>query len=219
MTIENGVDVDLFAREKDVRGLRSSLGLADRDMVIGIVANLKKVKNHLFLLQAFAKVVEEFENVKLLVIGRGFSGESDNTEDDLRLFVNNHRLTERVLFLGYRTDISELLKMMDVFCLPSLREGLPIGLIEAMAARLPVVGTNVEGIRDVITPNVDGLLVELGDVPALRDALTGLTRDLLWRDKLGTAARNKAVERYSLQRCVREYEQLFLSLANTSESR
>jgi len=212
VTIENGVDIDLFAREKDVRGLRSSLGLADGDIVIGIVANLKKVKNHLFLLQAFAKLAKEYEKVKLLVIGQGFAGESDNTERDLRLFVDNHRLAERVSFLGYRTDIPELLQAMDVFCLTSLREGLPIGLIEAMAAGLPVVGTNVEGIRDVITPNVDGMLVELGEVTALADALVGLLRDPQLRQRLGKAGRDKAVERYSLQRCVREYERLFLSL-------
>jgi len=219
VTIENGVDIDLFAREKDVRGLRSSLGLADGDMVIGVVANLKKVKNHLFLLQALAKVAEELENVKLIIVGRGSAGETDNTEDNLRLFVNNHRLAERVSFLGYRTDIPELLQVMDVFCLTSLREGLPIGLIEAMAAGLPVIGTNVEGIRDVITPNVDGILVELDDVAALKDALTSLTRDLQWRDRLGCAGRIKAVERYSLQRCVREYERLFLSLADASATR
>jgi len=219
VTIENGVDIDLFAREKDVRGLRSSLGLADGDIVIGIVANLKKVKNHLFLLQAFAKVAEEYENVKLLVIGRGFAGESDSTESDLRLFVENHRLAERVLFLGYRTDIPELLQTMDVFCLASLREGLPIGLIEAMAASLPVVGMNVEGIRDVITPNEDGILVDLGDVTALKNALIGLIRDERWRDKLGRAGHRKAAQKYSLQRCVREYERLFLSLADASENR
>lgn len=218
-TIENGVDTDLFAQQKDVGGLRGSLGLTDRDIVIGMVANLKKVKNHLFLLQAFAQVAEEFENVKLLLVGQGFTGESDNTEEDLRLFVNNHRLAGRVLFLGYRTDISELLRVFDVFCLTSLREGLPIGLIEAMAAGLPVVGTNVEGIRDVVTRNVDGILVEPGDVTALRNTLIGLIRDERRRNELGRAGQEKSVQKYSLQRCVREYEQLFLSLVKASALR
>jgi glycosyltransferase involved in cell wall biosynthesis len=177
------------------------------------------VKNHLFLLQAFAKVVEEYENVRLLVIGQGFSGDPDNTEDDLRSYVNNHGLAERVLFVGFRTDIAELLHVMDIFCLTSLREGLPTGLIEAMAAGLPVVGTNVEGIRDMITRNEDGILVELGDVMALKDALTRLISDPEWRHRLGRAGREKAVQKYSLQRCVREYEQLFLSLANASAPR
>jgi L-malate glycosyltransferase len=181
-------------------------------MVIGIVANLKKVKNHLFLLQAFAKLAKEYARVKLLVIGQGFAGESDNTDRDLRLFVENHRLVERVLFLGYRTDIPELLQVMDVFCLTSLREGLPIGLIEAMAAGLPVVGTNVEGIRDVITPNLDGVVVAPGEVTALKDALISLLQNPQLRERIGKAGRDKAVGRYSLERCVREYERLFLSV-------
>lgn len=219
VTIENGVDSDLFGREKDVQGLRRGLGLTDRDIVIGTVGNLKRVKNHLLLLQAFAKVSEELASVKLLIVGRGSMLESDDTEDDLRLFVDKHRLAERVLFLGYRTDIAGLLQVMDIFCLTSLREGLPISLMEAMAAGLPVVGTNVQGIRDVITPNVDGILVELGDVTALKIALIGLIGDEQQRNDLGRAGHKKVVQKYSLQRCVHEYEQLFLSLANASVAR
>jgi glycosyltransferase involved in cell wall biosynthesis len=105
---------------------------------------------------------------------------------------------------------------MDVYCLTSLREGLPIGLIEAMASGLPVIGTKVEGIREVITPNVDGILVELGEVIALKDALVGLLGDPQLRQRLGKAGRDKAVKRYSLQRCICEYQQLFLSLAKPS---
>ena len=219
VTIENGVDSGLFERERDVQGLRGSLGLTDHDIVIGIVGNLKKVKNHLLLLQAFAKVAEELESVKLLIVGRGSMGESDDTEDGLRLFVDNHRLAERVSFLGYRTDIAELLQVMDVYCITSLREGLPLGLMEAMAAGLPVIGTNVQGIRDVITPDVDGVLVELGDVTALKIALIGLIGNEQWRNDLGRAGHKKVVQKYSLQRCVHEYEQLFLSLANASVAR
>jgi glycosyltransferase involved in cell wall biosynthesis len=218
VTIENGVDLDLFAGERDVRGLRNSLGLADGDVVIGIVANLKRVKNHLILLQAFAKVAEEIEHAKLLVIGQGFPGEPDNTESELRSFVMHHGLAGRVSFLGFRKDIAELLHVMDVFCLTSLREGLPIGLIEAMAAGLPVIGTNVEGIRDVIVRDEDGILVEPGDVGALTKALIRLIKDSEWRRRLGRAGREKAVRKYSLQRCIREYEQLFLSLVRSSAS-
>jgi len=216
VTIENGVDLDLFTEKRDARWLRRSLGLSDEDVVLGIVANLKKVKNHLFLFRAFSLLGKEYERVKLLVIGQGFRGEADNTEDDLRSFVNDHGLRERVLFLGFRADVAELLHVLDVFCLTSLREGLPIGLIEAMAAGLPAVGTNVEGIRDVISADVDGCLVELGDVMGLKDALTRLISSREWRLRLGSAGQKKAVERYSLNRCVREYEQLFVSFTNTS---
>ena len=214
VTIENGVELDRFTMQREVRGLRASLGLAEGDVVIGSVANLKRVKNHLFLLQAFARVARENERVKLLIVGQGFKGEADNTDEELRRFVSASRLENRVLFLGYRTDIPELLKVMDIFCLTSLQEGLPIGLIEAMAAGLPVVGTNVQGIRDVIAPDVDGILLEPGDVPGLQGALTRLIGDPSRRLRLGHAGREKAERKYSLEVCVREYEQLFLSLAS-----
>jgi glycosyltransferase involved in cell wall biosynthesis len=213
VTIENGVDLELFTCKKDLGGLRSSLGLVEGEMVVGIVANLKKVKNHLFLLEAFSKIASENSLVKLLIIGRGFPGESDNTESELRAFAKDRNLEGRVLFLGFRPDVAELLCIMDVFCLTSLREGLPIGLIEAMAAGLPVIGTNVEGIRDVIDQGVNGLLVETGEVEALGAAVATLLADPRLRQRLGKAAREKAVKRYSLERCVREYEQLFLSIA------
>ena len=212
VTIENGVDLDAFAAGRDVRGLRVSLQLAEDDVVIGIVANLKRVKNHLFLLQAFAELARERRNVRLLVVGQGFAGEGDNTEDELREFVANHALGQKVSFLGHRADVPDLLQLMDVFCLTSLKEGLPIGLIEAMAAGLPVVGTNVAGIRDVITPGEDGLLVELDDMTTLKDCLVGLLQDEELRKRLGRSGRRKAVEKYSLQRCVGEYERLFTSL-------
>jgi glycosyltransferase involved in cell wall biosynthesis len=219
VTIENGVELDLFLGDKDVRGLRGSLGLADDDVVIGIVANLKTVKNHLFLLQAFSTVAREKSGVKLLIVGQGFPGEPDNTERTLRSYVDDHGLAESVSFLGFRPDIAELLRVMDVFCLTSLREGLPISLIEAMAAGLPAVGTDVEGIRDVITPDEDGILVGPGDVAAMTDAIIRLIVDPAWRLRLGRAGREKAVRKYSLERCVRQYEQLFLSLANARACR
>src|SRR6266446_4521951 len=183
VTIENGVDTDLFGREKDVQGLRGSLGLADSDVVIGTVGNLKKVKNHLLLLQAFAKVAEELESVKLLIVGRGSMAESDDTEEDLRLFVNNHRLAERVLFLGYRTDIAELLQVMDVYCITSLREGLPLGLMQAMAAGLPVIVTTVQASRYPITPDVSGTLLEAGNVTAFKNARFPLPRNERWSNQ------------------------------------
>jgi len=210
VTIQNGVDISMLAHRKDVQDLRNDVGLADGDRVIGIVANLKKVKNHLFLLQAFSKVVDEYRNAKLLIIGQGFPGESDNTEGALRQFVDDHRLGGNVLFLGYRTDVPALLQVMDVWCLTSLREGLPIGLIEAMASGLAVVSTNVEGSRDVIEHGKDGLLVECGNVENLAQTLIALLNDPALRRRLGAAAQRKAEEEYSLKRCIKEYEQLFL---------
>lgn len=211
VTIENGVDIDVFGLKDNVDRLRHSLGISNTEKVIGVVANLKQVKNHRLLLQAFAKLHKSFQNVRLMLVGSSFAGSPDNTEGELRQLVKENCLADKVLFLGFRSDIAQLLSLMDVFCLTSLKEGLPLSLIEAMAASLPVIGTNVEGIRDVIVPNQNGLLVELGDVDALTNALFNLLEQPEKRERLGQAARLTVEEKYSLERCVSEYEALFLS--------
>lgn len=217
VTIENGVDVDAFSPKHHVDRLRHSLGIGDTEKVIGVVANLKQVKNHRLLLQAFAKLHKSIQNVRLMLVGSIFAGSPDNTEGELRQLVNENCLADKVLFLGFRSDIAQLLSVMDVFCLTSLKEGLPLSLIEAMAAGLPVIGTNVEGIREVIVPNQNGLLVELGDIEGLTNALLRLLENPEYRERLGLAARKTAEEKYSLDRCVTEYEKLFLSTLPTSE--
>jgi glycosyltransferase involved in cell wall biosynthesis len=105
-----------------------------------------------------------------------------------------------------------LLGVLDVFCLVSYREGMPLSLIEAMAAGLPAVGTDVAGIRDVIEPDGNGQLVPPDDVPALAAALERLIDDASLRRDMGRTARQLAVEKYSLKRCVYETQRAFISL-------
>ncbi|MCI0560762.1 MAG: glycosyltransferase family 4 protein, partial [Nitrososphaera sp.] len=218
--ILNGVDLDKFKScRQNVIDIKRSLNIQDGELVIGTVGNLKRVKNHMFLIKAFGELVKAMRNVRLVIIGQGSPGDPENSEQELKDRVRELGVTDRVSFLDYRSDIAELMSVMDVFCLTSLKEGLPISLIEAMAAGLPVVGTNVEGIRDVIVPNQDGLLVELGDIEALKNALIDLLKNPDLRDRLGQAARQKAEETYSLKRCVHEYEALFLSTLNHSANR
>lgn len=220
VTIENGVDIGAFNPMSNVEGLkRAVLGLSGHEKLVGIVANFKEVKNHRFLLEAFAKLVEKYDNVRLLLVGTGFTGDADNTEEGLRRFVNENLLTGRVIFLGYRSDIPQLLRVMDVFCLPSFKEGLPISLIEAMAAGLPIVGTNVDGIKDLVIPNRNGLLVDLGDVDGLVSALDALITNDGLRERMGNESRNLAINTYSLRRCIDEYEKLFLSLVQHKKPR
>jgi glycosyltransferase involved in cell wall biosynthesis len=211
-TVLNGVNVDKFKScERKVVEIKNSLNIEDGEQVIGTVGNLKGVKNHKFLIRAFSELAKVIRNVRLVIIGQGFPGDPENSEQELKDQVRKLGVVDRVSFLGYRCDVPELLSIMDVFCLTSLKEGLPTSLIEAMAAGLPVVGTNVEGIRDVIVPNQDGLLVELGDVESLKKSLSDLLKNPDRRAKLGQEARQKAEEKYSLQQCVLKYEALFLS--------
>jgi glycosyltransferase involved in cell wall biosynthesis len=113
--------------------------------------------------------------------------------------------------LGYRSDIPEILNIMDIFCLTSLKEGLPISLIEAMSVGRPVIGTDVDGIRDVIVHNKNGFLVCSGDVNDLKESMITLLNNEALCQKMGRESKSMTKEYYSLDRCVTQYHDLFMS--------
>jgi len=211
-TIKNGVDLNRFSKKN--RFLKRELNIPNNIAVIGIVANFRKVKNHIFLLKAFKNLLKEYKNVKLLFIGQGFKGDKENSEHEIKHFIEDNQLNNNVLLLGFRADIANLLNIMDIFCLSSFKEGLPISLIEAMAAGLPVVGTDVEGIRDIIINGKNGFLVQIDDVKGLKNALYTLLNDESLRQKMGRESKSLANQAYSLDYCINQYQDLFMSIMN-----
>lgn len=211
-SIQNGVDLEAFGNNSNKAYFKNNLGFTNNEKIIGIVANFKKIKNHIFLLKAFNELTIDYKNTRLLLIGQGFKDDADNTELELRKFVNEKKLNDKILFLGYRSDIPALLHIMDIFCLTSFKEGLPISLIEAMAAGIPVVGTDVEGIKDVIIPDKNGYLVNSNDVTGLKNTLLSLINNESLRQKMGREAKSLTKDKYSLDQCVKQYQDLFLSV-------
>lgn len=213
IAIQNGVNLHTFSHDiKKELSLKNELGLRHNTKIIGIVANFRQIKNHLFLLKAFFELIKEFNDVKLLLIGEGYEDDSENSESEIRDYVRRKALNKNVIFLGYRTDIPTLLGIMDIFCLTSFKEGMPISLIEAMAAGLAVVGTDVEGIQDMIINGKNGFLVKVDDIEGLKRILSRLLQDKTLRETCGHESRALATSRYSLQRCVHEYQKLFASV-------
>lgn len=212
--IDNGVDLGERPSGTDTASLRGELGIAADDVVITIVANLKTVKNHIFLLKAFRDLFAKRTGLKLLLAGQGFKGDQDNTEEEILNFTDSNGLKDHVIMLGYRPDVASILAVSDIFCLTSLREGLPISLIEAMASGLPSVGTDVEGIKDVIVDGQNGFLVGLNNVDELREALSRLVDDKRLRTEMGQEAKRFAERSYSLKKCISETQDLFLALTN-----
>jgi glycosyltransferase involved in cell wall biosynthesis len=211
-TITNGVDLEAFRPDATVRAdVRRTLGLAADDVVIGHVANFRRNKNHRFLLEAFAEAVRNRPRLKLLLLGQGFEGDPENSRPEAVRFIERAGLQSSVQLLGYRPDVENVLRALDVFCLVSYKEGLPLSVIEAMATSLPVVATDIDGLRDVVHPDVNGLLVTPDDVAGLAGTLARLADDPALRRQMGEAGGQVAREKYSLARCVRETEALFLS--------
>jgi glycosyltransferase involved in cell wall biosynthesis len=206
--IPNGIDVPAF-RRKEGGGLRQELGIGEDATVIGMVANLRPEKNHKLLIQAFSDLAGAFPDIRLLLAGL------DVMDGEVQRFASKVAHGDRVLFLGPRDDVPGLLGIMDIFCLPSVYEGLPLTVLEAMAAGVPVVGSDVLGINEVIEDGVNGLLFRSGDCRALIGTLERLLKDPSLRARLSAAGRSFVEERYSLEQAAGSYDRLFLSLQSS----
>ena len=207
--IPNGVDIDKFYENRKFSNkLRNEFDLDQNATLIGCVANFRHVKNHVCLVKAFKKVNQKYPTAKLVLIGTGFSTDEENTEKEIKKTVNDLGLNQSVIFTGYRDNVSELISDFDLFCLPSLSEGMPVALIEAMAAGIPVVGSNVRGIREVISHNENGMLFEVNDVKALAEILFILIRNKKLRKKISKNGFLYVCERHCLKEWIKKYETL-----------
>jgi len=203
--IPNGIEVnsETLLNHHERRKIRLALGIEPNDFLVLTVGRLQEPKGHIFLLEAIPAVLESFPNTVFAFAGEG------RLRKDLESKARSQGITAAVHFLGNRPDIPSLLGISDCFVLPSIWEGLPIALLEAMAAGLPVVATKVGGIEEVITDSYDGLLVEPANPIALSRAIIQLLSDEELRNRLGSAGEALVDKKYTLDRMCLHYEQLF----------
>jgi glycosyltransferase involved in cell wall biosynthesis len=190
--IRNGIETG--TPQLDRRAWRERLAVDDCSFVACMVANLHVLKDHVTLLHAWRKVVTEFENngrSPLLVL----AGRHDGAYESLRALAANLKLDGTVRFAGHVSDVSGLLGAADVSVFSSRSEGCPNGVLESMAAGLPVAGTDIEGIREVVGPNGRQFLTPAGDADSLADVLLKLARDP------ELCARNGAENRARIHEC------------------
>ncbi|HWQ34609.1 MAG TPA: glycosyltransferase [Blastocatellia bacterium] len=205
--IPNGVEIARFDRA-DPRGVREEFGLAADDFVIGLVSRLNPTKDLLTLARAFARLRpgEPEAKLKLLIVGDG----SERTR--LEEFAAREGLQRQIILTGTRHDVPQLLRAMNAFALSSLSEGLSGAVLEAMCARLPVVATAVGANPELISEGETGFLVAPGDDAAMAERLSRLMADREMAQRFGAAGRRRVEEHYSLDRMVRQYEQMYQSL-------
>ena len=213
LSIVNGIDTEFFTPGPKNGPLRYKLGFDESHILIGMVGNFRRVKNHEFLVRSFGRIAAEFSNVRLVLVGQGFPDDPEGTEKEIKKLVQEMELSDQVRLLGYRKDVLDILQILDIFCLTSYREGLPLSAIEAMAAGLPVVGTQTDGIRVVVNPGRNGFLVTVNDEEELANALESLVSNQALRIEMGNAAREDAEKFFGLSRCADEYKHLFSSLS------
>ncbi|BCR05197.1 glycosyl transferase family 1 [Desulfuromonas versatilis] len=209
VTIQNGLEYDRFpaALEKNAARSRFAPGQAD-GFWFGTMGRLSEVKNHRNLILGFAHMAERFPAANLLIAGEG------ELRPELEGLIAAKGLTERVHLLGFRRDIPEFLKALDAFLLPSLREGLPLALLEAMASGLPVIASRVGGIPEVFGDAQIGLLVSPESPEEIGEALAEVAGSSAQRlQSWGQAARRRAVEDFSAARMIAAYEQVYTDAA------
>ena len=196
--IPNGIDLRRFTLEAGTRArIRAELGISPDAWVMGTVGRLVPEKDQATLIRASASLLGE--DCRLLLVGDGVEAAA------LRELAASLPGGRFVHFLGARSDVPHLLAAMDVFVLPSLTEGLPLVVLEAMAAALPVVCTPVGGLADVVQPGTSGHLVTVGDVEGLRVRLEALRADPSGTRRMGEQGRSLARATYSRETAVDRY--------------
>lgn len=209
--IPNGVDLTRF--QCDPRPVREELGLNQGHIVIGTVGRLEPEKDQKTLLEAFRYVKEKHTAARLVIVGNG------RMADELKSHAKRLDIAGQTFFLGTRRDVPRVLSAMDLFVLPSIREGLPISLIEAMAARKPVVASDIGSVRDLIRHEENGLLVEPGDAVTLSKFLLRLLGSSALRDSMGDKGRRLVERSFSLPAMIHEYEELYCSASGIGHVR
>lgn len=204
--LPNGIDLDPFLAPADREAARRALALPPGLPVIGTVGRLEVQKAQDVLLRAVAVLRRAGTDAVLLLVGDG------REREPLQALATSLGLRQRVRFLGTRRDLPLLYAAMDVFALPSRWEGMPLALIEAMAAAIPVVATPVGGVPSVVEDGATGHLVPAEDVEALAAALAGALRDPATSRALAAAGRIRVMEMCSVEAMVRGLEALYLEL-------
>ncbi len=202
--VYHGIDTVRFG---DLSGFatpesRESLGIG-QGQTVSIIARLSDVKGHRYLLEAFADVIKEFPGAKLIIAGEGKTG------PELRALAKELFIAPQVLFMPSATDTRRILGVSDVFVMPSINEGLGLGVMEAMASGVAVVASDVGGLRSLVKDRVTGLLVKPADPVSISQAIRELLRDGFLRKKLGSAAQEFIKDNFSLNKMVDQTREVY----------
>src|SRR5699024_9448318 len=207
--ISNGVDVQgefnpANMEKKHIDNYKREFNIKENDVVVSFIGRLVREKGIIDLLAGFNQI--EQKNIKLLVIGDTGSSERDQQANS---FLEDYRSNPNIIFTGFRSDISELLAISEVFCLPSYREGMPRSIIEAMAMECAIVATNIRGSREEVDHGINGYLVPKQIIEPLADTLERVITKKENLDRLKKQARSKALNLYNEKKVVQKQLQLF----------
>lgn len=201
VVVNNGIDQQKFNAEGQYADIRRELNIPENAVLSLFVARFTGHKQPLVLLKAFEKALHQNGDLYLLMVGDG-----DEKAAALE-FVKKAGIENRVIFQNFRQDVPDVLAAADIFILPSLWEGLPIGLLEAMSMGKAIIASNVDGTTDIIENNSNGCLIELADLnDHLPNAIVAMASDETLRRKLGEKARETVKHNFNAAEMTRQIE-------------
>lgn len=207
-----GIDLAKFDRIGNRQAVRSKLGVGERDLLIGTVANLRPMKGHKDIIDSIPFIIRRLPMVRFIFIGR------DQMAGEIQRYAQARGVSDRIIFAGMQHDIPRLLSALDLFLLPSHREGISTAILEALAMRLPVIATSVGGLPEIIEDGITGILIKPQQPQEIVQAVIKLAKLPLLRLRLGQAGRLLIEQRFSLEPSIRSLEELYWELWNASLS-
>jgi glycosyltransferase involved in cell wall biosynthesis len=200
VTVYNAIDIGIFTSNVSFhdKALRNQLGIGSDQHIISIIGRLTSQKGHHYFLESAKRILEVSPETRFLIAGDG------PLRENLKGLSLSLGITQAVRFLGYRQDIATLIGMSNVIAMPSLREGLPYVLLEALALARPVVGTKVRGIPEVIKHGETGFLVPPKDSEALAEAIIQVLRNPEEAARLGERGRKLVSREFNVETMARK---------------
>jgi glycosyltransferase involved in cell wall biosynthesis len=209
-----GIDLERFGSVPATGLQRSDIGLSEGDRVIAYVGRLVREKGVMDLLEAMAVVKQRMPHARLIVVGDTLeSDRGKGIQKEIRALLTKHQLAGSVTFLGFRSDVAALLHLADLFVLPSYREGMPLTILEAMAAGKPVVTTNVRGCREEVVNGLTGIVVAPRDPRGLSEAILSLLVTPERAEAMGLAGRARVEKAFDQRRVLDEEVEAYCRLA------
>lgn len=206
--IPYGIDTKPFYKNIDQSHLRQELHLPPTVPIVVTVARLESAKDHTMLLEAADLVCKQIPDCLFLIVGEG------SREKYLTALSTEKQLDNNVFFLGKRMNIPDILSLANVCVLPSFREGLPIAILEYMAASKPVIATDVGGVAELVHNNENGYLLKAGDVETLSDKLLFLLNNPATAEIMGSKGRKLVEKNFSFSVMFNAYADLYESVIN-----
>ena len=209
-----GVPLDEFSRARspeEIAGARHELGAPPTDVLVGCVTRLHESKGNIYLVEAARRVIDQRPHARFVIIGEG------PLLPDLQARAAALGLGDRFVFAGFARDVARAVSAFDISVFPSLWEGTPLTVFEALAMGKPIVATDADGLLDVLTPEEDAVIVGRRDPVALADGLVRLIDDHAARERLGARARETG-RQYDIGAFVGKMERLYTLLHDSSRA-